>query len=95
MTPQARLQPSALMSMWRISERPTSATLNEPVEVRTMIKPNNTSAMRSCGSSTRLEDLIESSGIGKCLQNVGGKTSLTEHCAVRMIGVRLSMQSKQ
>src|SRR6185503_11890266 len=54
MTPQARLQPSAPISIARTSSRPACATLSEPVNVSTMISPNNTSAVRSVGSSTRV-----------------------------------------
>ena len=64
MMPQARLQPRAPMSMVRTSSRPASATLSEPVKVRTMIRPKSTSEMRSFGSSTRLEDLMGSSDMG-------------------------------
>jgi hypothetical protein len=63
MIPHARLQPSAPISIARTSSRPASATLSEPVNVRTMISPNNTSDTRSIGSRTRLEDLTESSGM--------------------------------
>ena len=63
MMPQARLHPSAPMSMVRTSARSASATLSEPVKVRTMINPKSTSAMRSLGSSTRLVDLMGSSGM--------------------------------
>src|SRR3954470_22152846 len=55
-TPQAMLQPSAPISMMRTSARPASATLSEPVNVRTMIRPKSTSEMRSYGSSTLLVD---------------------------------------
>ena len=47
MIPQARLHPSAPMSIVRISSRPASAMLSEPVNVRTMISPNSTSETRS------------------------------------------------
>src|SRR6476659_4521010 len=56
MIPHARLHPSAPMSIVRTSSRPASATLSEPVNVRTMIRPKRTSETRSIGSSTRLED---------------------------------------
>ena len=58
MIPQAILHPSAPMSMVRTSARSASATLSEPVKVSTMIRPKSTSAMRSLGSSTRLEDFV-------------------------------------
>ena len=51
------------MSMVRTSARSASATLSEPVNVRTMINPKSTSAMRSLGSRTRLLDLMGSSGM--------------------------------
>src|SRR5688572_14220245 len=54
MMPHARLHPSAPMSMVRTSARSASATLREPVKVRTMINPKSTSAMRSAGWSTDL-----------------------------------------
>src|SRR5580765_3110393 len=64
MRPHARLHPSAPMSIVRTSSRPASATLSEPVKVRTMIRPKRTSETRSIGSSTRLADLAdEFSGI--------------------------------
>src|SRR5580765_748119 len=62
MIPQARLQPSAPMSIARTFSRPASATLSDPVNVRTMISPKSTSETRSIGSSTRLEDLMASCG---------------------------------
>ena len=62
-TPQARLHPSAPMSMVRTSARSAPATLSDPVNVRTMISPKSTSAMRSLGSSTSLVDLTGSSGM--------------------------------
>ena len=65
MIPQARLQPSAPMSMVRISVRPASATLSEPVKVRTMMSPNRTSDTRSCGSSTRLDEASGFSAINR------------------------------
>ena len=37
------------MSMVRMSSRPASAMLSEPVKVSTMINPKSTSAMRSTG----------------------------------------------
>ena len=49
--PQARLQPSAPISIVRTSSRPASATLSEPVKVSTMIGPKNTSETRSIGST--------------------------------------------
>src|SRR5512137_950130 len=55
MMPQARLHPSAPISIARTSSRPASATLSDPVKLRTMISPNSTSATRSTGSSTPLE----------------------------------------
>src|SRR6185503_821914 len=64
MMPQARLHPSAPMSMVRTSARSASATLSEPVNVRTMISPKSTSEMRSLGSSARLCDLMRSSCMG-------------------------------
>src|SRR5215471_1536717 len=63
MIPQAKLQPSAPISIVRISSRPASAMLSEPVKVRTMIRPKRTSDTRSWVSSTRFEDLIASSAI--------------------------------
>ena len=54
MMPQARLHPSAPMSIVLTSSRPASATLSDPVNVRTMISPKSTSETRSIGSSTRL-----------------------------------------
>src|SRR5260221_3037949 len=63
MMPQARLHPSAPMSIVRISSRPASATLSEPVNESTMIKPKSTSEIRSCGSRTRLEVFMGSSAI--------------------------------
>src|SRR5216110_667675 len=44
------------MSIVRMLSRPASATLSEPVKVRTMIRPKRTSETRSIGSNTRLED---------------------------------------
>ncbi len=58
MTPQATLHPSAPMSIVRTSSRPASATLNDPVNVRTMISPNRTSETRSIGSRTRLVGVV-------------------------------------
>src|SRR4051812_45051666 len=58
MRPQAMLQPNAPISIVRTSSRPASATLNEPVKVSTMIKPNKLSAMRSCRLSRRLLGVI-------------------------------------
>jgi len=58
MMPQAMLQPRVPMSIVRMLSRLDSATLSEPVKVSTMIRPNSTSEMRSCGSSTRLEDFM-------------------------------------
>src|SRR3954470_8082514 len=63
MMPHARLQPIAPMSIVRTSSRSASATLSEPVKVRTMIRPNSTSETRSIGSRIRLDDLPASSGI--------------------------------
>ncbi len=54
MMPQAMLHPSAPISISRTSSRPASATLSEPVNVRTMISPKSTSETRSIGSRTRL-----------------------------------------
>src|SRR5947207_14994461 len=46
--------------------RPASATLSDPVKVRTMIRPKRTSETRSIGSNTRLEDRSkEFSGMGR------------------------------
>src|SRR5207249_459646 len=56
MIPHARLHPSAPMSIVRMFSGPASATLSEPVKVRTMIRPKRTSETRSIGSNTRLED---------------------------------------
>jgi hypothetical protein len=50
MRPQAKLHPSAPISMPRMSSRPASAMLREPVNVSTMISPKRTSALRSPGS---------------------------------------------
>src|SRR5882724_4882659 len=64
--PHARLQPSAPMSIVRMLSRPASATLSDPVKVRTMIRPKRTSETRSIGSNTRLEDRSkELSGMGR------------------------------
>ena len=41
------------------SSRPTSATLSEPVKVRTMMTPKRVSETRLMGSSTRLVDLMD------------------------------------
>src|SRR6478735_3529807 len=64
MRPQARLQPSAPMSIMRTSSRVASATLSEPVKARTMINPKRTSDTRSIGSRTRLEDFTAASAMG-------------------------------
>src|SRR5882762_3995694 len=54
------------MSIVRMLSRPASATLSEPVKVRTMIRPKRTSKTRSIGSNTRLEDRSkEFSGMGR------------------------------
>src|SRR6187549_499851 len=53
MMPQAMLHPTAPINMARMSSRPASAMLSEPVKVSTMIRPKSTSAMRSLGSRTR------------------------------------------
>ncbi len=53
MTPHAKLHPSAPINMMRMSSRPASAMLSEPVNVSTMIRPKSTSAMRSLGSRIR------------------------------------------
>ncbi len=71
MSPQAILQPSAPMSMVRISARSASAMLSEPVKVSTMIRPKSTSATRSFGSSTRRDDGPGSSGIAGFHSMVG------------------------
>ena len=67
MMPQARLQPSAPMSIVRTSSRPASATLSEPVKVRTMIRPKSTSETRSIGSKHALGgfDCFVRHGLGK------------------------------
>src|SRR5436190_23686298 len=67
MMPQAMLQPRAPMSMVRTSSRPASATLREPVKVRTIIRPKSTSAIRSFGSSKRLDVLTDSAGINHAI----------------------------
>src|SRR5437773_5250909 len=54
--PQARLQPIAAASTPRVFVPPPSATLIDPVNVRTMITPNRISHARSMGSSSRPED---------------------------------------
>src|SRR5439155_14880423 len=69
--PQARLHPSAPISIVRTSSRPASATLSAPVNVRTMIRPKRTSETRSIGSNTRLEDRSEEiSGMGRWKLNL-------------------------
>src|SRR5437016_5129651 len=51
--------------------RPASATLSDPVKVRTMIRPKRTSETRSIGSNTRLEDRSkELSGMGRWKLNL-------------------------
>jgi hypothetical protein len=62
MRPHATLQPSAPISIARMSSRPASATLSDPVNVSTMIRPNSTSEMRSLGSSTRFARPPRSAG---------------------------------
>ncbi len=56
-SPHARLQPIAPTSIARISARPDSAALSDPVKVRTMISPKRTSETRSIGSSARFGPL--------------------------------------
>src|SRR3954451_5032746 len=56
MIPQARLQPMALTSISRTSARPASATLREHVIVSTIIRPNQTSEVRSIGDSNRARE---------------------------------------
>src|SRR4051812_31389987 len=73
MMPHAKLQPRAPISMTRTPSRPASATLNEPVKVRTMIKPKRTSEMRSCGSRTRLDDLNRSNMTEDFVSQDGGR----------------------
>src|SRR5436190_4259588 len=64
--PHARLQPSAPINIVRMLSRPASATLSDPVKVRTMIRPKRTSETRSIGSNTRLEDRSKKfSGMGR------------------------------
>ena len=75
MMPHARLQPSAPISMARMSSRP-AVMLSEPVNVSTMIRPKSTSEMRSLGSRTRLVATERSPG------TVGVRTN----CAVMMSG---------
>src|SRR5213594_4410274 len=71
MMPHARLQPSAPISIVRMLSRPASATLSDPVKVRTMIRPKRTSETRSIGSNTRLEDRSkELSGMGRWKLNL-------------------------
>ncbi len=71
MSPQARLQPSAPMSIVRTSSRPAPATLNEPVMVSTMINPKSTSEMRSTGSRTRIEGRLGgSAAMGRVLCSI-------------------------
>src|SRR4051812_10541109 len=61
------------MSIVRMLSRPASATLSEPVKVRTMIRPKRTSETRSIGSNTRLEDRSkEFSGMGRELKLLRG-----------------------
>jgi len=52
MIPHAKLQPSAPISMVLICMRSAVTTLIVLVQVRTMIKPNNTSEILSIGSRT-------------------------------------------
>ena len=68
MMPQARLHPSAPMSIVRTSSRPAWATLSDPVNVRTMITPKRTSETRSIGSRTRLElyCIVDRKQVGVC-----------------------------
>jgi hypothetical protein len=80
MTPHARLQPSAPISIVRMSSRPASAMLNEPVNVSTMIRPKSTSAMRSCGSSTRLEGW---GGGRPVMRGRGGASPCVLHGSIR------------
>src|SRR6266850_543193 len=60
MIPQARLHPNAPMSMVCTCSRPAPATLNEQVNVRTMIKANRISVILSIGSRIRLDGCTES-----------------------------------
>ena len=62
MMPQARLQPSAPISIARTSSRPASAMLREPVKVSTMISPNSTSDTRSIGSNRLLREMEKNMG---------------------------------
>jgi hypothetical protein len=66
MMPQARLQPSAPMSIARRSPRPAAAMLSEPVKVSTIISPNSTSDTRSIGSNRRLRDMEKLTDMALC-----------------------------
>ena len=55
--PQARLQPIAPASTVRMSVALPSATLIDPVNVKTMITPNRISQVRSTGSSSCAAEL--------------------------------------
>ena len=92
MIPQARLHPSAPMSIARTSSRPASATLSEPVKVRTMISPNSTSDTRSIGSSARLEGVGASCRIGVVNMRSAPVRSAAAHCARG--GSRYSVMAK-
>src|SRR6185436_1096529 len=70
MIPQARLHPSAPISIARTSSRPASATLSEPVKVRTMIRPKRTSETRSIGSRMRFGEW-RSVAVGKVHHPIG------------------------
>src|SRR6185369_1179471 len=61
--PQARLQPSAPISIVLIWMLPDVATPRLQMKVRAMIRPNKVSEIRSIGSSTRPEGLSETSDI--------------------------------
>src|SRR6516164_8831566 len=62
MIPQATLQPSAAISKLRTSAWLADTTLNEQVNVSTMITPHKTSSMRSMGLRNCLRVVFRSPG---------------------------------
>ena len=69
MMPQATLHPSAPISISRTSSRPASATLREPVNVRTMISPKRTSG----DAIDRVQDPLGHATLGGNMYSVMAK----------------------
>ena len=72
MMPHPRLHPSAPMSIVRVSSRPASATLSEPVNVSTMMRPKRISETRSIGSSARRKTRLAGVGMPVRYRAAGG-----------------------